>query len=144
MTNSVISSGRGMGIIIENSKNIELKNNVVADFIQHGIWVKRSSDITIEGNWVHHVPPEVDKIPVVKEYPILQPFAIGGITATQGTARITMKNNIVSGTWHHAFHFKPLNMGKDCADPDDDNNNFVFEGNIAHSISGYGAIALNV
>ena len=37
--NSVISSGRGMGIVIENSANVELLNNVIADHVQQGIWV---------------------------------------------------------------------------------------------------------
>ena len=34
VSNSVISSGRGMGIVIESSANVELKDNVVADFFQ--------------------------------------------------------------------------------------------------------------
>jgi hypothetical protein len=48
----------------------------------------------------------------------------------------------VSGTWHHAFHFKPYRCDHypTTSDPD----YFIFENNIAHSISGYGAIALNV
>jgi hypothetical protein len=62
----VISSGRGMGIVMEFSSNIVLENNVVADFIQIGIWAKQSHTITIEGNWVHHIPPEVDEIPIVR------------------------------------------------------------------------------
>jgi hypothetical protein len=44
---------------------------VIADFIQQGIWVQGSEAITIDGNWVHHIPPEVDVEPKVREYPIL-------------------------------------------------------------------------
>ena len=40
--NSVVSSGRGIGVIIENSANVDLENNVIADFIQHGIWIANS------------------------------------------------------------------------------------------------------
>jgi hypothetical protein len=118
---------------------------VIADFIQQGIWVQGSEAITIDGNWVHHILPEVDVVPKVREYPILQPFAIGGITATQGTSKMTVTNNIVSGTWHHGFHFEP----EEC-DPDTHlaevptTPNWTFRNNIAHSISGYGAIALNM
>ena len=39
VSNSVISSGRAIGILIENSANIELSDNTVADFVQQGIWV---------------------------------------------------------------------------------------------------------
>lgn len=51
-----------------------------------------------------------------------------------------MRDNIVSGTWHHGFHFKPLA----CDAAINDDSDFIFSGNVAHSISGYGAIALNV
>jgi len=73
-------------------------------------------------------------------YPIIQPFAVGGITATEGTSKIKIRNNIVSGTWHHGFHFKPYT----CDEVLSDDSDFIFSGNVAHSISGYGAIALNM
>lgn len=46
-------------------------------------------------------------------------------------------NNVVAGAWHHGYHFDPSDC--DAVDPD-----FVFTNNVAHSISGYGAIARNV
>ena len=51
----------------------------------------------------------------------------------------------MSGTWHHAFHFKPreCDLSSHVAKTED-NPDFVFENNVAHSISGYGAIAANV
>lgn len=61
VSNSVFSTGKGMGAIIENSVNIELKDNIFADFIQQGIWVQRSDSITLDGNWVHHIRPDVDE-----------------------------------------------------------------------------------
>ena len=39
---SVISSGRAIGVMIKNSANVNFENNVIANFIQHGIWVKQS------------------------------------------------------------------------------------------------------
>ena len=50
---------------------------------------------------------------------------------------MVVTNNIVSGTWHHGFHFIPSKC-------DDDTPTYIFYNNIAHSISGYGAIAENV
>jgi len=139
VTNSVISSGRAPGIIIENSAGITLTDNVIADFVQQGVWIKTSSDITFDRNWVHHVQPETTA-PAMFAYPIIQPFAVGGVTATEGTSRIRMRDNIVSGSWHHGFHFKP----HECDENTNDSSDFDFRGNVAHSISGYGAIALNV
>ena len=37
--NSVVSSGRGMGLVIESSSSIEIIDTTVADLIQQGIWV---------------------------------------------------------------------------------------------------------
>jgi parallel beta-helix repeat protein len=55
-----------MGIVMEFSNGITLENNVVADLIQIGIWAKQSHTITMTGNWVHHIPPEVDEMPIVR------------------------------------------------------------------------------
>ena len=49
---------------------------------------------------------------------------------------MVVTNNRVAGTWHHGFHFKPSKCDRN--DPD-----YIFENNIAHSISGYGGIAEN-
>ena len=46
-----------MGLVMESSANIEIVDTTVADFIQQGIWVTGSSDVTIDGAWVHHVLP---------------------------------------------------------------------------------------
>jgi len=76
----------------------------------------------------------------MKAYPMQDELDFGGITATQGTSKIKVRDNIVSGTWHHGFHFRPLK----CDEAIGDDTDFVFQGNVAHSISGYGAIAQNV
>ena len=141
VTNSVLSSGRGLGVLIENSRNIEMSDNIIADFVQHGIWVQASSYITLDRNWMHHIQPEVYE-PVMFAYPIIQPYGIGGISVSDGTTNIKVRDNVVSGTWHHGFHFVPSEC--DVTGYDDPPPSHVFEGNVAHSISGYGAIAINV
>lgn len=88
---------------------------------------------------MHHIMPEVDVDPVIRVFPILGEYEIGGISASQGTARITLKRNIISGTYHQAFHFPP----KPCTGTTEELNSFVFEDNVAHSISGYGLVASN-
>lgn len=50
---------------------------------------------------------------------------------------MVVRNNIAAGSWHHGFHFTPKRCG-------DTNPDFIFENNVAHSISGYGAVASNV
>jgi parallel beta-helix repeat protein len=80
----VINSGKGHGVIIENSVNVQLKDNVIADQVRQGIWVKTSDSITIDGNWVHHILPDDDDPPVINQWPILGDYEIGGITASQG------------------------------------------------------------
>jgi nitrous oxidase accessory protein NosD len=135
VSNSVIHSGKGMGILIHGSNNVELDNNNIISFVENGIWAKNSGSITITNNWVHDVIPWVDEEPKMYEYPRIWP--IGAMTLTEGTRTMTVRNNVVSGSWHHGYHFKPARCTGSSAD-------FVFENNVAHSISGYGAIALNV
>jgi hypothetical protein len=85
---------------------------------------------------VFHVPSSAKEEPKVIEY---APGVWGGITASgaDDVKGMIVTNNIVSGTWHHGFHFTPQKC-------DDDNPPYTFLNNIAHSISGYGAIAENV
>jgi hypothetical protein len=71
------------------------------------------------------------------EYPKIWP--LGAMTLSEGTNKMIVRNNIVSGSWHHGYHFIPEKCGTRPSDSD-----WIFENNVAHSISGYGAIALNV
>ena len=82
ISNSVFSTGKGMGAIIENSVNVAFRNNIFADFIQQGIWVQKSDSITLDGNWVHHVRPDVDETSAINQWPILDAHEVGGITAS--------------------------------------------------------------
>jgi parallel beta-helix repeat protein len=69
VSNCSITAGRGIAVVIENSANIELSDNNIADFVQQGIWVQTSSRVTIDRNWLHHVQPATDA-PAMRAYPI--------------------------------------------------------------------------
>lgn len=134
VSNSVIHQGQGPGIIVTKSSNISLIGNTVADFAEHGIWVKDSSSVLVDGNWVFHVVPNKGKEPKMFEY-----FGwLGAFTLSEGNRAMDVRNNIAAGAWHHGFHMVPAQCG--AADTSD----FRFRNNVAHSISGYGAIAKNV
>jgi len=90
---------------------------------------------------VHHILPDDDEPPVINQWPILADYEIGGITASQSNSKMTVINNVVSGAWQVAFHFKPLKCDER---PNPGNPDYDFYNNVAHSISGNGAVALNV
>lgn len=62
---------------------------------------------------------------------------MGAMTLSERNRNMVVTDNIVSGAWHHGFHFTPKRCSEDAPD-------YVFERNVAHTISGYGAIAANV
>ena len=65
----------------------------------------------------------------------------GGYTLSENNSKLIVMFNIASACWHHGFHFTPLRCTHSETDP---NVKTRFSHNIAHSISGYGAIAANV
>ena len=133
VSNSAIHQGRGPGIIVKKSANVILQNNVIADFAEHGVWVQNSQSITIDGNWVFKVIENVGKEPAMFEY-----FGWkGGFTLSEFNKQMRVTDNIVAGTWHHGFHIVPQKCNND-------DGNFIFRRNLAHSISGYGVIGKNV
>lgn len=109
-----------------------LENNVVADFAEHGVWVQNSSGVTLDNNWLFKVVENKGKEPKMIEYNGWK----GGFTLSESNSKMVVTNNVVAGTWHHGFHF----VARKCQN---DSGNFIFSGNVAHSISGYGAIAKN-
>lgn len=42
ITNSFIGQGKGLGVHIKNSHNINLTGNTVADFVEKGIWIQNA------------------------------------------------------------------------------------------------------
>lgn len=71
------------------------------------------------------------------KYPRVWP--LGAMIVSENTKGMTVTGNIVSGSWHHGFHYTPKRCPEYGTSID-----FTFENNVAHSISGYGAIAANV
>ena len=110
-----------------------MTNNVVTDFAEHGIWAMNSQQLVFRDNWVFHVIDQADKTPQMIVYSDWK----GAMTLSESNTEVTVTGNVVAGSWHHGFHFVP----NQC---DESNPSWVFSGNVAHSISGYGAIALNV
>jgi len=133
ISNSAIHQGQGPGIIVKKSANIILENNVIAEMAEHGVWVQNSKSVTIDGNWVFNVIEHIGKEPAMFEYLGWK----GGFTLSESNSKMVVTDNVVAGTWHHGFHIVPYRCTNDSGD-------FIFRDNIAHSISGYGAIALNV
>ena len=125
VTNSALSQGHAGAILIGNSKGVILDGNVIHDHQQVGIAAWKSHDLTVTNNVVSWIRPyNADK-------PSFLTWAgnIGGILIT-GSDPYLMKDNIVAGAWHTGFFFP----SKGCGDAS------VHTGNVAHSISGYGAI----
>ena len=89
------------------------------------------------------MPPDTNVNPGMFAYPIMADYEIGGISVSDGVKNAEVKNNVVSGTFFAGFHFIPDQCDERSheriVDP-----TYIFEGNVAHSISGYGAVAKKV
>ena len=137
VSNSFIGQGAdGIGIHILNSKNISLINNTVADFAENGIWAQNSKSVVFDGNWVFKVVAVPNEEPKFIEFDVGKKDT-GCFTIYQGVGNALVQNNRAAGCWHHGFKFIPQKC-------DEDNPDYKFVNNVAHTISGYGAIALNV
>ena len=55
VTNSAISSGMGIGVIIQNSDKVTLQGNVIHEFVKFGITGGASEDFKIEQNVINGV-----------------------------------------------------------------------------------------
>jgi len=81
ISRSVLHNGKGVGIFILSSQNIELDNNDIISFVEKGVWAKKSSRLTISDNWVHDVIPWVDEEPLMFQYPQIWP--LGAMTISE-------------------------------------------------------------
>lgn len=107
ISNSVLNTGKGIGVMIQNSVNVELKDNVIADFVKQGIWVRESQNVILDGNWVHHIRGDDNEPDIVNAWPVVGNYEIGGITASEANSKMIVKNNVVSGAYQVGFHYKP-------------------------------------
>lgn len=132
-----------MGVYFDRSSGITFDGNVVIDFAEHGIWAKGSNTLTITNNWIIRVIPQdfyFETGPKVFEYTGWTGCVTISDQGGQSNSKLVVTDNVAAACWHHGFHYQPL----DCDEVVDANTHTRFEGNVAHSISGYGAIAANV
>ena len=125
VTNSAISSGLGEGIIIKNSKQVTLDNNVIHDFILYGIHAEASQNIVINSNVVNGVRIKNDNDGTYMKW-----NEVNGGISMMDSSDFTVTNNIVASTWHSGYMLPAHKCGESP----------VHYGNVAHSISGYGVI----
>ena len=138
--NGSIHSGFGIGLSIVSAENVVIEDSSIVNHVEHGLWILQSSDITFKDNWIIYIYPQdyyFENGPVFDEWE----GWTGCVTISDpNNNRLLIQNNIASACWHHGFHYLPLS----CTDPVDANSKIRFEGNVAHTISGNGAVAANV
>ena len=127
--------------MMQNANNVNFSDNSIVNHVEHGLWIKQSTSITFDNNWVIYVYPQDyyfgEDGPVIDEWE----GWTGCVTVSDtSNNKLVITNNIASGCWHHGYHFIPL----DCDEAIDENTKTYFFNNIAHSISGNGAVAANV
>lgn len=133
VSNSAIHHGRGVGIDILSSEGVTLHNNAIYDFWEWGVRAENSQNVVITDNIVVNVKFSVWQPVVFMKWLGTPP---GAYWLSKGNRGFTVTGNIAAASWHHGFHVP----GKAC---DDDSPSFLFENNVAHSISGYGVIGAN-
>jgi hypothetical protein len=126
LKNNAFHSGKGRGIVIDFSKNVDLQDNVIHDFLHYGMRVENSYNIKVEGNFISSIKPE--RYPKFNEWKV--PVAAYLFANNKAT---TVQGNTASSSWGAGFIY-------DARDCDDSTPEFVFQHNIAHSISGFGAV----
>ena len=99
--NSAIHQGRSPGIIISKSMNINLINNIVTDFAEHGIWAMDSRNLRFIDNWVFHIIEQADNEVIMIDYKGWK----GAMTLSESNILVEVVGNIVAGSWHHGYHF---------------------------------------
>ena len=129
LRNNAFHSGKGQGVVINFSKNVNMQNNVIHDFLNYGMRVEDSYNIMAEGNLVSSIKPVRD--PTFNEWEV--PVAAYLFADNNESAA---RSNTAASSWGAGFIYDAL----DCND--NDAPAFIFEHNIAHSISGFGAIAV--
>lgn len=126
--NSVLARGNGIGIDIATSKKVKLQNNAIFDMVEYGVRATAASDITLEDNILVGVTPNMTRPGLLMEWENVN----GGFELIDASS-MTVRNNTAAGTWHSGFRVP----GVACEASKPSN---VIEDNIAHSISGFGAL----
>jgi parallel beta-helix repeat protein len=120
VTNSAIHSGHGIGIMVKNSEDVIVDNNVV--FFQHigGIWMKKSNNITITNNVVAGMGTRYwsgeTRLDEIAGYNLCN--------KDQNCADLILQNNIMAGGQRIGFLLPTVA----CGDMES------YSGNMAHSV----------
>lgn len=131
ITNCAIHSGQGQGVILSDSRNIIFSDNTIFRFYEQGITVEGTTAVTLEGNRMGHI---------ASLWTIGYSFfewkeEKGGVAKLSGNMDLIVRNNVVFGANYYGLEYNAPMCNE--AVP-----TTVFEGNIAHSIAGFGARAL--
>ena len=134
MTNSAIHHGQGFGVQVKKSREVPFSNNVVYHFFEHGLKVEGSYFVTLDNNRIGHIGPSWDD---QFAYFTWKDFKGGAVGLTEGgNGDLVVRNNVAFGANYYGFEYNALKCDDRLAPTT------VFENNIAHSIAGYGFIAL--
>jgi hypothetical protein len=131
VTNSAIHHGQGAGVHVIDSRQVTLSNNIVYHFFEKGLKVEKSFFVTIDNNRIGHIGHSWDD---QFTYFVWEGFK-GGAVALSGSD-LVVRDNVAFGANYYGFEYNALKCD-DRLTP-----TTVFENNVAHSIAGYGFIAL--
>lgn len=127
VTNSAISSGLGKGILIFNSQDVTIENNVIHDFIFWGIGGDKASNVLINNNVINGITPDTEIYP----WPYMKWVGYtAAVNLGETSSNYVVTNNIAASAWHAGFMLPAYKCGE----------TQIHTGNVAHSISGYGLI----
>jgi hypothetical protein len=129
ISNSSVHHGLGWAFDTDNSANIVVQDSVFFNFIQFGVLIQTSSNITLQRNVILHV----DKRTITAADEFVD--KVGGLVIcayTEGDvcSGITVTDNIVGGSHFYGF----VAPGHSCGDY----SGSVFKNNVAHSVEGNG------
>ena len=125
--NGAISSGKGEGIHVINSRQVTFTDSVIHDFVLFGHHSKGSTQITFENNIMNGIRPNLTDWRDQEN--LKWPIPTGGWDMV-GTNDLVFRNNTAASMWHSGFRLPSHACGASSTITD----------NIAHSISGMGVI----
>mmetsp|Transcript_34116 Transcript_34116/g.25175 ORF Transcript_34116/g.25175 Transcript_34116/m.25175 type:complete len:219 (-) Transcript_34116:2085-2741(-) len=128
---SSVHHGLGWGAYIVQSENVLFDNNVIFDFVNFGVNIAKSANVTFNYNWVVNVHRRNWEAELW-HYDKMAGLSVCAFVANDPCTDVFITNNIVMG----ADLIGILAPGHDC----DDNNDKTFLYNTAHSTRGQGLV----
>lgn len=131
--NCAFEHGNGWGLVVRDSQQLIIENNIVWSFACLGIRIIQSDYITIDGNFVGMIRERDFVAGMLLD--TRAAYLIGGGTGEGQVNAVTVTNNIAAGAVYAGF----IVAGYACAD----GSGAMGENNRAHSIDGEGWIAFS-